>query len=275
VFARPDEGGVVRVASRDGRETALVACLPFLSQRWVVKADDLMARTASETAVDYAERVRRLLASLTDRFEAGTVNIVAAHCMVHGATLAGSERTAHTVFEYSIGATAFPASAHYVALGHLHRQQSLPGPCPIHYSGSPLQLDFGEEGDTKGVLLVDAAAGRPAVVTPLPLLAGRRLRTITGSLLELAGAAGATGDDYLRVVVREPLRVGLADEVRALLPTAVDVTVERPGDAPVATRIDRAGRSPHELFAAYLAERGVDDGRLTTLFSEVYEEATA
>ncbi|MEY2591749.1 MAG: repair protein SbcD/Mre11, partial [Acidimicrobiaceae bacterium] len=40
VFAKPDEGGVVEVVSRDGSERAKVACLPFLSQRYVVKAAD-------------------------------------------------------------------------------------------------------------------------------------------------------------------------------------------------------------------------------------------
>ncbi len=278
VFAKPDEGGVVRVASRDGRETALVACLPFLSQRWVVKADDLMAHTASASALQYAERVRRLLAGLTDRFSADTVNLVAAHCMVHGAAVAGSERLAHTIFEYALGATVFPSTAHYVALGHLHRQQSLPGPCPIYYSGSPLQLDFGEEGEAKGVLLVEATAGRPASITPVLLAGGRRLRTLRGTMveLELMARADVGGDDYLRVVVQEPARVGLADQVRALLPGAVDVTIERPetGGAP-RERADRSGHSPHDLFAAYLTERGVDDERLTRLFGDLFEEASA
>jgi len=63
------------------------------------------------------------------------------------------------MFEYAITSAAFPAAAHYVALGHLHQAQSIAGPCPIYYSGSPLQLDFGEAGQAKFALVVDASVG--------------------------------------------------------------------------------------------------------------------
>ncbi|CAN5182678.1 exonuclease SbcCD subunit D [soil metagenome] len=276
VFARPDEGGVVEVLSRDGTETALVACLPFLSQRHVVKAADLMDDDADRSAQRYSERAHRLVAALTAGFGPRTVNIVAAHCMVVGATVAGSERIAHTVFDYSVSATAFPASAHYVALGHLHRQQRLAGACPVYYSGSPLQLDFGEAGDDKGVLVVEAKPAAPATVTPVVLVGGRRLRVLRGTLDELTQLAGSTGDDHLRVHVHEPVRVGLADAVRDLFPDVVDVAVERPdGDTDGRRRPRRRpGQAPNELFGAYLTEQGVDDERLVALFDELLAESS-
>jgi exonuclease SbcD len=276
VFTKPEEGGIVEVVSRDGTERAKVACLPFLSQRYVVKAADLMEQEASDSTQQYAERIKKLLGALTAGFEGDTINVVAAHCMVDGATVAGSERTAHTIFEYAVSALAFPASAHYVALGHLHRQQAVNGPCPIRYCGSPLALDFGEVGDTKGVLVVDAHIGAPAEVTAVPLTAGRRLIALEGTLDELRAHEGTTGDAYLKVTVREAWRAGMADEVRALFPDAVDVMVERPepegGRDPV---ISRAGLTPHELFDAYLAQQGVDDPRLLTLFDELLDEAAS
>ncbi|MGH9246104.1 MAG: metallophosphoesterase family protein [Acidimicrobiales bacterium] len=275
-FLRPDEGGVVEVASRDGTETALVAALPFLSQRHVVKAADLIAADAADHTAAYAGRMKLLVASLAERFRSDTVNVVAAHCMVDGGVLGGGERPAHTIFEYAVPATAFPASTHYVALGHLHRRQQVPGPCPIHYAGSPLQLDFGEGDNQPGALLVEVSAHRPARVTPVPIGGGRRLRTVRGTLDDLRAAAGTTGRDYLRVVVRGAFRVGLADEVRDLFPEAVDVVVERPeserGPRP---RPERGGRSPHDRFCDYLAEHEVDDGRLVELFDELLDEATA
>jgi exonuclease SbcD len=277
-FLRPDAGGVVEVRSRDGSETALVGALPFLSQRHVVKATDLMEADADQHTQAYAGRMKRLIGGLAERFRADTVNVIAAHCLVDGGTLGGGERAAHTVFDYAVPGAAFPVGAHYVALGHLHRRQSIPGPCPIHYSGSPLQLDFGEGANEPVVLVVEAAAGRPARVTEVPVEGGRRLRTLRGSLDDLRAAAGTTGDDYLRVVVREPLRAGLADEVRDLFPSCVDVTVERPdGDDPSRRRPvpERAGRSPRQLFDLYLGEQGVDDPRLAALFDELLETATA
>ena len=64
VFARPDAGGVVEVTSRDGAERAKIAVLPFLSQRYVVKAADLMGYDAQENGQLYDSRVRSLLETL-------------------------------------------------------------------------------------------------------------------------------------------------------------------------------------------------------------------
>jgi hypothetical protein len=75
-------------------------------------------------------------------------------------------------------------------------------------------------------------------------------------------------------VVEEAPRAGLVDEVRELFPDAVDVVVASPtADARAADRPERSGRSPHDLFAAYLAERGVEDPPLVSLFDLLLEDA--
>jgi exonuclease SbcD len=275
MVAKADEGGVVEVQSPAG-ETALVAVVPFLSQRYVVRADELMRGEAATHITAYAERVRLIVEQLCRGFRDDTINLIAAHLFVDGAAMGGGERPAHTVLDYAVAGTAFPGSAHYVALGHLHRAQQVPSPAKAWYAGSPLQLDFGETNDEKCVLVVDAAPGKPARVERRPLAAGRRLRTVKGSLAELAGLEA--GDDYLRVVVREPARAGLGDDVRALFSEAVEVLVEAPeaaGGAEAGAAGRRSGRSPHDLFADYLAERSIDDARVTRLFAELLEESGA
>ncbi|HKY69177.1 MAG TPA: exonuclease subunit SbcD, partial [Acidimicrobiales bacterium] len=185
----PDEGGVLEVAA--GGQTALVALLPFPSQRYVVTADLLLAGDAADAHAEYADRVVRILRLLTGGFRADTVNLVAAHLMVMGGTMGGGERGAHTVFDYWVPATAFPPAAQYVALGHLHRPQQLHGPAPLHYCGSPLQLDFGETENAPAVNVVDLRPGAPAVVRSVPLTTGRRLRTLRGTLVDVLAAAAA------------------------------------------------------------------------------------
>ncbi len=262
--------GVVEVEA--GGEVARLALLPFPSQRYVVTADRLMSGDAADAHADYADRVVRILRSLTDRFGAGTVNLVVAHLMVMGGTLGGGERGAHTVFDYWVPATAFPATAQYVALGHLHRAQQLPGPAPLHYCGSPLQLDFGETANDPVVNVVDVAPGRPAAVRPVALTAGRRLRTLRGTLAQVLDAPPT--DAYLRVVMDEPARAGLADEVRERVPGVVEVVLA-PRDGGTADRRsdpDRLRRSPHDLFAEYLGEAGVDDDRVAALFDEIVDD---
>ena len=105
---------------------------------------------------------------LTADFSGDAVNVVVAHCMARGGKLGGGERDAQTVEPYWVSGTAFPA-AHYVALGHLHLTQEIPGAAPIWYCGSPIQVDFGEEGDAKHVLVVEATPKTPAKVQPIPL----------------------------------------------------------------------------------------------------------
>ncbi|MDP8977530.1 MAG: exonuclease subunit SbcD, partial [Actinomycetota bacterium] len=175
LVAPPEAGGVVTVEAAGQR--ARLALLPFLSQREIVRADDLMAAGAADHAGKYAERARRIVGALCAGFEPDAVNLVVGHLMVAGGVTGGGERSAHTIFDYWVPATAFPTDAHYVALGHLHRTQSVAGPCPIWYAGSPLQLDFGETANEPAVLIVDVAPHRPAEVRPVALTSGRRLRT--------------------------------------------------------------------------------------------------
>jgi exonuclease SbcD len=273
------DGGLVEITTKSG-ELARLALLPFCSQRYIIKAAQLMTRDAAANVSTYAERVRRIIEELTRDFEqVGAVNVVLAHCMVRGGKLGGGEREAQTFFEYFVDPTAFPGSAHYVALGHLHRTQQLPGACPIWYSGSPIQVDFGEEQDDKHVVIVEASPGNPAKVLPFRLSRGRRLRTIRGTLPELRKLAGTTGDDWLRIFVQEHGRAGLADEIYELLPLAIGgVEID---SAFAEQRIQRGGAaksiqtSPHELFAEFLAERQIVDERLNSLFAHLLDEETS
>lgn len=275
--ARPADGGVVELTTGGGERLRL-ALLPFCSQRHIVKSAELLSQDAAGNAGTYAERVAAILGALSATFTSDAVNMVAAHCMLRGGTLGGGERDAQCFEDYWVDPTAFPASAHYVALGHLHRTQQLPGGCPIWYSGSPVQVDFGEQDDDKHALVITAAPTTPAVVRPVLLRSPRRLRTVRATVPELREMAGTTGDQYLRVFVKEKARVGLADEVRELFPLAVEVRIdpEFAGSAPSPARSGgrHAARSPHELFAAFLDERGIGDERLTALFDRLLDEVT-
>jgi exonuclease SbcD len=275
----PDRGGVVRFTARsDGAQTQ-VAVVPFLSQRYAVRAAEIVANTPSENVRAYDEQVRQVIASLTSGFGADTVNLVMSHITCVGGTFGGGERSAQSIFEYSVPASIYPVSAHYVALGHLHRRQSLPAPAPVHYSGAPLAVDFGEQDNASVVCLVEAAPGVPARISDIPVTAGRRLRTVHGTLAELEARAGVYGDDYLRVYLREPTRAGLRDDAVEILPNALEVRIDPEFAPPQEKRISageaRTARTPGQLFADYCATRDVSDPRVAALFGELHDEVTA
>jgi exonuclease SbcD len=274
--ARADRGGVIQWETGAG-EPVVCALVPFVSQRFAVKTEQLLDLDAAQAAGRYAERMRLLLEALAGWFRPDAVNLLAAHCFVPGGRLGGGERDAQVANEYGVEAVHFPAHANYIALGHLHRTQRIQSAAPAWYAGSPIQVDFGEAQDAKHVLLVNTAPGVPARVEPRALQSGWTLQTVTGTLDELRAAAADTGDAWLRVVVREPARAGLADEVRALLPRAVDVRVESiaPVGAEAPSTLSRRGRSANELFAEYVASEGIDDQRVLRLFERLHDDVLA
>lgn len=273
--ARADAGGVVECTAANG-ETAVIVLVPFVSQRFTIRAEQLLDLDAAENSGLYSERMRGLIGALSGAFRPDAVNILALHGYVRGAKLGGGERDAQVANEYGIEGVQFPVAAHYVALGHLHRTQRVEAPVPAWYSGSPIQVDFGEENDAKHVLIVDAAPGTPARVVARQLSSAWTLRTLEGTLADVRELATDVGDAWLRVILHEPTRAGLADEVRELLPRAVDVRVERPPtDGVEAPSRSRRGRTPRELFEEYAVAEGVDDERVLQLFGRLYDDARA
>jgi DNA repair protein SbcD/Mre11 len=266
---------VIDGRTADGEAWRLVA-LPFLSQRYAVRATEMFELTAAEATQTYTDHVARMISLLSEGFGPETVNLVTAHLTVVGAKTGGGERDAHTIQAYAVPATIFPTGAHYVALGHLHRRQQVVGPCPVHYSGSPLAIDFGEEQNTPSVTIVEVTAGTTAKTRDVPVSSAVPLRTVRGTLDELSKVD--TGEAWLRVYVREQPRAGLREDVQALLPRAVEVRIDpelMPSPDAATQTAQRAGRSPRELFADYLDSIGHADDGVRDLFDDLYEEVHA
>jgi DNA repair protein SbcD/Mre11 len=269
-------GGLLRLRTRGG-EAINVAALPFLSHRYAVRAAEVLLHEASQHSHDYAGHVAAIVQQLTSGFTPDAVNVIMAHATLLGGRRGGGERDAATTLDYELPASMFPPTAHYVALGHLHRQQEIAGPCPVFYSGAPLNIDFGEEANTPAALIVTAAPDIRADARPVPVTGGRRLRTLRGTLDQVIAEGEQAGDAYLRVVLAEPARAGLGDLVREKLPNALEVRLDeayrpRPGGQRGGT--SRAGRGPLDLFGAYFTEQNVDDQRIPAMFAQLLDEVT-
>jgi len=275
---RPGDGGAMALRTRRG-EAVNVAALPFLSHRHAVRAAEVLLHDFAEHSLDYARQVADMVAVLTEGFTGDAVNVVMAHATLLGGRRGGGERDVQTSLGYEVPASIFPPIAHYVALGHLHRCQEIPGPGPIFYSGSPLAIDFGEQDNDPSVLIVTAEPGVRADARPVQITGGRPLRTLCGTLDQVIAEGEQAGDAYLRVVLAEPGRAGLGDLVRERLPNTLEVMLDdahrpRPGGRS-GERESRIGRSPRELFGDYLAEQNIEDPRLTAMFAELLDEVTS
>lgn len=274
---RPDSGGVVEVASRDGDEKAMVACLPFVSPRRFSDAAALFEDIA-KGYVDFDESMGKLIAAYEAAFDPGAVNVLMGHMFVSGAQPGGSEREVTIGADYAVSPTRLPKTASYVALGHIHRPQKIKGaPGEARYCGSLLQLDFGEKGQGKSLVVVDVRAGKPPKTTQIPIDVGRKLLEVNATLDELESIAERVGDAYLRVnlTIDSPVP-GLAERVRDALPNALDVHLVLPERAEELRVASLRGLSPREQFVSYYSAAHEVDPPEEVLgaFDRVYDEVS-
>ncbi len=140
-------------------------------------------------------------------------SVVLAHAFVGGAEPSESERDICVGGVDRVPEAVFDG-VDYVALGHLHRPQSLTP--RLRYSGSPLPYSFGEAGHEKQAWLVDLGPSGLADVRPVALPVPRPLTQLSGELDALLGdpAHAAVGTHFLSVRLTDTVRP--ADPMRRL-----------------------------------------------------------
>lgn len=277
-------GGVIKIESKDGRETAQVAALPWVSERRAVEMAAL-EKGGGVAIGAYAEQMRRFMHSLTSELDAGSVKLLLAHALIEGVEIGsgGGAHPLHLAFGiYGMTAQFLPSNVQYVGLGHVHRNQRVLAPTSAAYSGSLLQLDFGEAEEEKFVNLVEVSPRQPATIAQIPIRGGRRLVDIGSAnrgvrLDELESYAATVGDAWLRVFVDVDMPVAdLPALVRAALPNTVHVERLKRGGAVEESVTSDSPRSADELFAAFYrspAGRGQEPKEATmTLFRRFYDE---
>jgi DNA repair protein SbcD/Mre11 len=123
-----------------------------------------------------------------------TRTVVLAHAWVIGGEASDSERDIRTARDGSkdrdgrlggigdVRASVFEGLS-YVALGHLHGQQTLAS--HVRYSGSPLPYSFSEASHRKGTWLAELGDGGKLAVERVPAPVHKRLSVLRGRLDDL------------------------------------------------------------------------------------------
>jgi len=273
---RPEEGAVLDLETPAGR--AVVSCFPFLREGRAFHVWDAV----EDHYKQYADRLRGISEAYSEYAGklagADAVQFLIAHFLVGGAKVHGhgatrGERALHMGEAYTATSEAIPPGPQYVALGHIHAPQPVPGAkVPAEYAGSLLELDFGEAGEEKRVVIVDVEPGLPATVRSVALTGGRRLVRATGEWEALL-VRDDLRESYLDLTVTtagpDP---GLVDRARAEFDHLVNVRADYPrAETDAASRV---GQSLDELYGAYyLDSEGVEaPPELVDAFRAIMEE---
>ena len=251
---RPAEG-VLLLDTAHGR--AAVGCVPFLREGRVV---DFMAASGQWYGT-YKERLARIFAEygrVLDAHAFEAVTVLVAHAAVNGAYVRGQadgrgERDLHMGETYTILPADIPPGAQYIAMGHIHAPQRVPGaPGPAEYAGSLLPLDFGERDEVKRVVLVEAEPGAPARVESIALTTPWQHRLIKErgtweALIERREEfAGAYLDLTVETAGPDP---ALAARATDIFERMVRVRADYPRERP--RRPGRGGRAWGELYGEF------------------------
>ena len=269
---RPDGGGAHRFTARDGTPVRL-AMLPFVSKRGIVRAEQLMSGAGVRARAGLRRTAAQLIATLCDGVHRRRGQR-ARRARLRARRQRGWRRACRPPRRGVRGQRASRSrpAAGYVALGHLHRPRAIAGATASTTAARRCNSTSARSSSAKQVNLVELQPGGRPRSRPLPLTAGRRLRTFTGTVDELAAAVA--GRRCVAAAGRP--RAAACRPRRQRCASGSAIGRSTCGSSPCTTRpphdrVRRLGRTPHELFAEYLAVRGHRRPRIDALFAELLE----
>lgn len=252
IYLSPVYDGLVKpVTLEDGYGKIDVYLLPFLKPAHVRRF------FPDEEIGSYTDAMRVAIEHLD--LDLGRRNILITHQFVTGAVRSESE-------EISVGgadnvdAAVFDAFD-YVALGHLHKAQSVTRET-IRYCGTPLKYSLSEVSHEKSVTLVELAEKGEVSVETLPLVPIRDIHEIKGTYEEVTLKRFYEGTDY----PDSYMHITLTDEEDIL-----DVMGKLRAIYPNIMKLD----FDNELNRAFRKMGGADSVQQKSpieLFSELYEK---
>ena len=271
------QGGIIKLNTSSGK--LCVAAMPFASERRLLKAEELWGKSDLEQRQHYKEIIAYLFENLVESFEVNSVNVVMAHLTMNSAKRSYSEVDFYTRDTYSLSEQIIPSLAQYVALGHIHKPQQIPNAAPTYYSGSLIQVDFGEAGEDKGFNLITVEPNRPAKVEFKPICCQKPLKVLRCNEANLAEilAENRHHSGYLKVCVElETQQMGLGDRVRKICPQTliIEPKYTQTEVEQRSTSLDYQSFNPTEEFRRYYKEqleRNLETA-VEQAFSNLYQE---
>lgn len=257
-----------------------IVTLPWIVRSHILTRDEHRNRTLQEVNQAIIDRVESILAQQVEKLEPNIPTVLAAHVSVQGAVF-GSEASVMLGQDVVLPPSQMNNPAFdYVALGHLHRHQVLNEARPsVVYAGSIERIDFGEEGEQKGFVVVQLERGRANyefIATPTRPFVTIEVHTHsedpTAEVLE-AIRAKPIENAIVRLIIhlsaeKEP-SIRENDVRRALAPAHHIAAIVKDVKRPIRLRLGSGGAveemTPLELLRRYFETKQVDPERCKEL----------
>ncbi|WP_368882067.1 exonuclease subunit SbcD [Proteus mirabilis] len=275
---------------------ALLCAIPYLRPRDMINSKSGQSGAEKQGALkeaiaDYYQRQYQAALELREQLNVNIPIIATGHLTTIGASVSDSVREIYIGTLEAFNATLFPPFD-YIALGHIHRPQRVNKSGHIRYSGSPIPLSFDESAQQKSVCLIDFEQDKLAEMTLLPIPEFQPLRTLSGSLQEIATQLEQLATQYneMDTTIWLDIEVSTQDYLSDIQ-TRIQALTQSPLFEVIVLRRSRKQRQAlmqneketlteltvYDVFERRLAqhqfETAEDKTRLTTLFKQAVEMA--
>ncbi|MBD2442131.1 exonuclease SbcCD subunit D [Dolichospermum sp. FACHB-1091] len=165
-----------RISTRHG--DIQIITLPWLTRSTLMTRQETQGSSLAEVNQLLTERLQVVIEGEIRRLDPSIPTVLLAHLMADNATL-GAERLLAVGKGFTLPLSLLTRSCFdYVALGHVHKHQNLnkSNHPPVIYPGSIERVDFSEEKEDKGYVMIELEKGKVNwEFCPLPV---RIFRTI-------------------------------------------------------------------------------------------------
>lgn len=264
-------------------ERAVILTVAYPSEKRLNEVIYVNEEEEEDRAKTYAERLKTFFDKLAENYRQDTINLMVSHLFAMGSEEGGSERSIQLGGSYIVDAACFPESAQYVALGHVHKPQIVPGTQhKVRYSGSPIHYNKKEIGYAKKCLLVEVVAGEEALVSEIDIPVYKpieiwRASSFDHALEQAVEHAERSCWVYLEIETETYIREDQIKQLRSAKKDILEIMpILREKESGFVSQANFADQSLEDLFKAfYQKERGIEptDELLSLLLALAEDEA--
>jgi exonuclease SbcD len=140
-------------------EKSVILTVPYPSEKRLNEVLYGEMDEEEDRVKSYGDRIKKLFETLSKNYREDTINIAVSHLFAMGSEEAGSERSIQLGGSFIVDGSCFPKNAQYIALGHVHKPQIVPGTDKrARYAGSPIHYNKKEINFKKKCYIVDVKA---------------------------------------------------------------------------------------------------------------------